>query len=185
MVLLGRRVAVLEQPVHTITSTEPEESEESTLGTLRSSLTVIENPSLDGRLGILMAEKTLLHDEYNAKSFFHVYVIRAFGDYIDPAILHVDIAKSENVSKGRNPPLYVVSYQGGGRYAVASQVPHEICKITDDEFRRFEATLTSPQRVVELTGLVNNMMRLIGERTGFAFEHGKLVVPPEYASTRL
>ena len=168
---------------------EPRGLEESTLGTIKSSLTVIENPSLDGYLGILMAEKTLLRDEFNAKSFFHAYVLWAYEGVIDPNVSTADIAKSENVSKDGDPPLYVVSYQGGRRYEVASQVPHEVCKITDDEFRMFEGTLTSPhQHNTGLTGMVNNMMQLIGERLiekGFAFEDGKLVLPPNYASTRI
>ena len=181
--------ALLEMPTDTIT--KPEELEDSALGTLKSSLTVIRNPSLDDRLGILMAANTLLHED--AKSFFHAYVIVAKGNIIYPTILQVDIAKSEKQSG--NTPLYVVLYynnndlNNGSRYPVASEVPHEVCKITDDEFRRYEATLTFPrQRVVELTGLVNNMIQLIGERLagkGFAFEEGKLVLPPNYASTRL
>ena len=116
-------VALLEKPPDTIT--EPKESEESTLGTLKSSLTVIRNPSLDGYIGILMAANTILHDEDNAKSFFHAYVIVAFGGYIDPGILHANIAKSENVRGSGNPPLYAVSFQGGGKYPVASHLPHE------------------------------------------------------------
>ena len=51
---------VLERPADAIT--EPEKSEGANLGTLKSSLTVIENPSLDGRLGILMAENTIIHE---------------------------------------------------------------------------------------------------------------------------
>ena len=138
-------------------------------------------------MGILMAATTYLHGD--AKSFIRAYVIGAFGSYIDPEILHANIAKSENVRGSGNPPLYAVSFQGGGKYPVASHLPHEPCKITDGEFRRFEATLTSPhQQPEELTGLVNNMMQLIGKRLvekGFAFRDGMLVVPPDYANTML
>ena len=188
MALLERpgtgRVAVLEKPPEATTDTEV--AEDSGLGTLKSSLTVIKNPSLDGYLGILMAANTLLHED-DSKSFFHVYVLRAYGDIVDTNVLHADIAKSENVQKSGNSPLYVVSFHEGGRYPVASQLPHEICKITDEEFRSFEATLTSPnQRVVGLTGLVNNMTQLIGQRVNtFSLDNGKLVLPPNYANTRL
>ena len=68
----GRGVGLLERPPDTvITITDPEESEESILGTIKSSLTVIRNPSLDGRLEILMAANTLLLED--AISFFHAY----------------------------------------------------------------------------------------------------------------
>ena len=187
----GGRIGVLEKPPVSGKREEPEESGERNLGTARSSLTVIQNPSLDGYLGILMAANTRQYRD--AKSFFNAYVIGAYGGVIDRPIVHVDIVKSEQQSG--NPPLYVVLYydnvdlNNGGRYHIASELPHEICEITDKEFRRFEATLTSPhQRIVELTGLVNNMMQLMGERLagkGFAFEDGKLILPPNYANTRL
>ena len=180
-------VALLERPPDTFI--KPKESEESTLGTVKSSLTVIRNPSLEGYTGILMAAKTLLHGD--AKSFIDAYVIGAFGSYIDidPDNLHANILKSENVQKSGNQPLYVVSYQGGGKYPVASHMPHVPCKITDEEFRKFEAALTNPLHSdIQLTGLVNNMMQLMGERLkkeGFAYRGGMLVVPADYASTRI
>ncbi len=164
---------------------EPKESDGKGLARAKSSLTVIKNPSLDGYLGILMAGTTILNENGNEKSFLNAYAIQAYGDIVGSDILHMDIAKSER--RSGNPPLYVVSYPNGGRYHIASQLPHEICKITDGEFRKFEAALTSPnQRVVELTGLVNNMVQLIGQRVdAFSLDNGKLVLPQNYANTRL
>lgn len=57
----GTMGAVLERSADTYT--EPEVSEERGLGTLRSSLTVIRNPSLEGYLGILMADRTAPHGD--------------------------------------------------------------------------------------------------------------------------
>ena len=75
--------AVLEKPLDTLIV--PEELQSSRLGTLKSSLTVIRDPSLEGYMGILMAATTYLNGD--AKSFIRAYVIGAFGSYIDPEIL--------------------------------------------------------------------------------------------------
>jgi len=183
MVLGQRGTAVLGRPAGlTVTITDPEESEGTGSARAKSSLTVIQNPSLEGRLGILMAGTTILNGDET--SFLNAYVMEAYGDALGSNMLHLDIAKS--TKQRGNPLLYVLAYSNGSPYHTASQLPHEICKITDEEFRKFEAALTTPnQRAVELTGMLNNMVQLIGQRVdAFSLDNGKLVLPPNYANTR-
>ena len=174
----GGRVAVLKRPPVSTTVEEREEQDKKGLEKARSSLTVIKNPSLDGYLGILMAKTTMLSPD--AKSFMNAYMITAYGDRISVPIPYINLAKSEQ--QNGNPTLYVILYPLG-RYQVGSQMEHQVCKITYEEFQRFETTLRTGHG---LDGLVSNMTQLIGQRVNtFSLDNGKLVLPQNYASTRL
>ena len=158
---------------------DPEELKDA-LGRAKSSLTVIENPSLDGNLGILMAATTILDGDN--KAFIDAYRIIADTNYIYRSSSKNRYVKT--VHQSGNPPLYVVVLNEEGRkYWVASLLPHEVCKIADYEFERFETSVGSDEN---LDGVVRDMVKLLGERVNsFKIEEGKLVLPPNYANTSL
>ena len=174
-------VAVLQRPdtIIAIRITKEEESEED-LEIARSSLTVIENPSLDGYLTILMAKSAI---PYNGdKALLGVYFITADEDYnVVSQPLKQSGARATTRQVG-SQLLYIISDEKGISYPIASLVPHEHCRISTDEFQKFEANLSAGK----LEGMVDDMVQLIGQRVNtFSLDKGKLVLPPNYANTRL
>ncbi len=184
--LLGRQgtggVGVLEIPPDLDKQEGPNEPEEKDLEKAKSSLTVIENPSLYARLTILMAKSAI---PYNGdKAFLGVYFIVADEDYkVVSQPLKQRGARATTRQVGRQL-LYIILDGNNASYPIASLVPHEHCRISPEEFHGFETRISRGN----LEGIVNSMAQLIGERLkgkGFAFEDGKLVLPPNYANTRL
>jgi len=159
-----------------------EESDEKDLERARSSLIVIENPSLHKRLTILMAKATM---PYNGdKTFLDVYFITADEDYnvVEQPLKQRGARVTTKQVGGQL--LYIVSDENEVEYPIASPVPHEPCRISPKEFQGFETTIVKGN----LDGMVNSMVQLMGERLkdkGFSLDDGKLVLPPEYASMQL
>ncbi len=164
------------------TGIEEDESLETRLGRAKSSLTVVENPSLDGNLGILMAAVTMIHGGKTA--FANAYIIIADRAYVLQEVRNTRMAKIERQTK--EPFLYVIYDVRGVAHAVGSLLPYELCKLTDEEFKRYEHTLISAKNPSSFAGVVNDMARLLAERNKFySLNDGKLVLPPNYASTRI
>ena len=179
----GGGTAVLERPPVSNAIEDSKELGEKDLEKARSSLTVIENPSLDGYLTILMAKRII---PYNGdKTFLEVYLITANKDYkVASQPLRQSRAKATTLQVG-NQLLYIISDENNVTYPTASLVPHEPCRIGTEEFQRFKDTMMNGG---SLEGMVSSMAQLIGQRLtvkGFAFNDGKLVVPPNYASRPL
>ena len=80
--------------------------------------------------------------------------------------------------------LYIISDENDVAYPIASLVPHEPCRISTEEFQGFEGTIMTRS---SLEGMVSSMAQLIGQRVNtFSLDDGgKLVLPQNYANTRL
>jgi len=81
---------------------EPEESKDR-LGWANHSLTVVENPSFKGYLGILMAANTILNGN-DDKAFLDYYLIRADKKY---KIKKIDSGDTAKTSLRRGTNLYI------------------------------------------------------------------------------
>lgn len=184
----GRGTGVLDRTTTTATRvviTDPEEHEEGlegTLGRAKSSLTVIENPSLDGKLGILMADTTIWTGD--EKAFMNAYIIIADRSYAITEVRNARMARTEH--RRSEPVLYTLRDNSGSIYPVGSLLPYELCKITNEEFKKYESTLRTAEHQLGFAGVVNDMARLLAERNKFySLNEGKLILPPNYASTGL
>jgi hypothetical protein len=177
MVLLQEQVGALERsPVLKTLETDLfEKGSEKARGRAKSSLVVIENPSLNDYLGILMVKTTVIAD--STKAFLDVYLLEADRNYEVDTFEKIKQAKSK--PRSGSPP-YIITFDDGSTYGVASLLPHEICNITDEEFRKYETSINADNG---LDAVVRDMAQLLGERVkSFSFEGGKLVLPVEYAS---
>ena len=183
--LLGRRgsgAVVLERPPVSNIVEERAETNEKDSERSRSSLTVIENPSLEGYLGIFMSKTTIpTIPDQKAKSLMNSYLIKAYGDIITIPIPYIRLAKIEQ--QDGDPRLYVISYPWSGMYPVASKIEYQGCRMTYDEFQRFETVIRTGNG---LDKLISDITQLLGQRIdSFSLKDGKLVLPPNYANTRL
>lgn len=155
---------------------KPEKLEDK-LERAKSSLTIIEN--LSGYLAILMASTTVVDGE--KKEFINTYLIRVDQRYIVSGTYEGEYMKSER--QNGDPLLYIIVSREGGKYPVASLVPHEVCKLTDEEHKWYENGLNTD---TGLTKIAKNMIRLLGERVdSFSFEDGRLILPENYANIKL
>lgn len=176
----GGGVGVLERLPDLDKREDPKESEEKDLERARSSLTVIENPSLYNRLTILMAKNIIPYN--GSKTLLDVYFITAGEGYkvVSPPLKQRG-ARATTRQVG-SQLLYIILDENNGIYPIASLISHEHCRISPEEFQGFEANLSAGK----LEGMVNNMVQLIGQRVNmFSLDDGKLVLPPNYASTKL
>lgn len=142
-----------------------------------SYLIVVQNPSLDGTLGILMAEGTMPNN--NSRTFTNTYLIMADEHYTVIDYLKYPLAKIKQ--QEGDPLLHVLELQDFGDYNVASILSHEVSPIALGEFQRYQSDLKEGR----LDGIVNSMVKLIGEKGTFPVVDGALDLPADYASTRL
>ena len=149
----------------------PQEQIRDTLGRAKSSLVVVQNPSLDGYLGIMMAAHVMVIDaHYGAngdneapKAFSEVYAISAVrgAGYGIRQIVYYNVAKTG--VQGENPSLHVVLTESEGRYEVGSELPHEVCEITNIEFGGFKDAIDRG----DLGAVVDGMVGLLGKRLSY------------------
>ena len=162
------------------------------------SITVIENPSLDGYVGLLLSK--------------HFYEARfQWRDLIDVLYIRVDDKKRLRESReyGRvsidkgfdNIPYNFVATDSGVILPAKSTLPYEICFISPDEYDHFHDELQKgPWETQEARGLrrgrnvpetsnvehvVESMYKLLAQKVStFSLDNGKLVLPRDYASLR-
>jgi len=191
---------VLDRPPDVITLDPPytipnPEKEKDKLGRAKSSLTIVENPSLDGLLTILMASNTILGE--GRTGFIEVYIITANEDY---KYLGVDRYQLAAIEESRDPesPHTLILGESNKKHPVGSEHPYRVCKISDDIFNKLQADLMLYESTDEepedddsddgIDAVVRKMVHLIVEEFPDDFsidEDGKLVLPNDYANTPL
>ena len=151
-------------------------------GAIQDSLiTVIENPSLDLYIGILLAEHfrqdNLLTRLTNVEHIRFRY---------DPEVFRLQHYKAVSVEKGfsQNMAYHFVRTDFGNVLPAGSTPPYRICPITAAQYDEFHRSLKSGKDIKTVLSAMYGVFA--GKVPGFSLsKDGMLVLPRNYASLRV
>ncbi len=167
-------------------------------GTQDDSITVIENASLEGYIGLLLAKH--FTQKYQKKELIDVLYIRADGKSNIKDLTHYGMVSMEReFSEKSETPYNFVRTNSGMALPAFNFLPYEICFITPDEYDRFHILLNGFHekltdgkfRTAEnlynsldfIYTCLDSMYRILGRKVPtFSYEDGKLILPDGYAS---
>lgn len=147
-----------------------------------SSLTVIENPSLDLYIGILLAEH-LRQDRLRTR-LMNVEHIRFRYEPEVPRLRHHETVTLEKGLYSSNTYFHFVRTGEGLILPAASVIAYQICPITPAQYNGFCRSL---KNLKDMKEVLLDMYRLLARNVqGFSLKRdGTLSLPPNYASLRI
>lgn len=148
-------------------------------GTQDSSITVIENPLLEGYTGLLLSR--YFFSRFQWRDLIDVQHIRAGDKNNLRELQHYNRVR---IDKGFDRVLYnFVTTDTGLVLPAPNVLPYEVGFITPSEYDSFHDELRGGKNVKDV---LESMYRLLAQKIPtFSFDNGKLVLPNDYASLRL
>ena len=148
-------------------------------GTQDSSITVIENPLLEGYTGLLLSR--YFSSRFQWRDLIEVQHVRADAENNLRELQHYNRVR---IDKGFAHVFYNFAATDTGLFLPAPNVlPYETAFITPSEYDNF---LYELHRDINVEDVLESMYKLLAQKIPtFSFDNGKLYLPNDYASLRL